>query len=186
MARLYCRSCHHWIGTEDQLFGECTRFPTWMETEPKHYCGEYKGRPRGEKKQEKPKVNKETLNSVVYLYSRLFKEKYGRNPVISGVDWAAAKTMILDSSAEEAMEFVTEFIKHTPAWHEEKKVLDLKVIPGISNKLSAQMAGRKDMEGFLDSQIVVEHKNDWFDYVDNVKKTGVKKTYEEWKKETDE
>lgn len=36
-----CDHCEYWRNKDD-LTGECTRFPQWIEIYWNHYCGEFK------------------------------------------------------------------------------------------------------------------------------------------------
>lgn len=178
-----CKNCKYWAG--ESLFGQCHRFPNMTDTPPDHWCGEFKSRTSAEK-ESKPKVSKDDMDLVVRTYKNLFQYKFNATPTVSKVDYAAAKKMILEDGKDTAVRYINAFFANMPKWNLDNRVFDLRVIPGLRNKLmlTPTVVGEQTVEQLLDTCSEGErHSRLWPEYADYVKKTGKKISMKDWVKE---
>ena len=115
-------------------------------------------------------------------YCNEFEKVYGAWPALSTADYAAAKTLLQQDGVEKAQGFISEFLDHTPQWNKDKSALDLKMIPGIRNKLTANKRKRDGLKLAQPQVARYSKESDWPEYVDYVTKTGNKIQYSEWKR----
>ena len=121
-------------------------------------------------------------DALIEHYKREFQAAYGAVPQITVKDRTAAKVLAREHTQEQAAAIITEFIKHPPQWNKERNALDMKFIPSTANSILARGKGiaADDTMSFLKTQADHRHESGWFEYVDYVKKSGQKKTFEEW------
>jgi len=170
--------CHRYPPTVPSSFpGAPPQFPTVEITE---WCGEYKYNSTHEDK--KKDSNKEATEAVVEHYRSEFNRVFGAYPGLSVKDRAAAKVLALEYSPVQAASIITEFLTVPPQWNKERGAYDLKFIPSNANSILARGKGiaEDDNMSFLKTQADHRHEGNWFAYVDYVKKSGQKKTFEEW------
>lgn len=154
--------------------------PTFPEVEATDWCGDYKSTPK--KEREKPGPPNEATLSLVGHYMQEFRRVFGAEPQIQIKDRAGAKALASGHPEEQAKMIITEFLEHPPQWNKERNLLDLRFIPGAANSILARGKGIAvdDTMSFLKTQADHRHSDRWFEYVDYVKKSGQKKTFEEW------
>lgn len=183
MMKPSCKNCKYFSG--EVLFGSCYRFPSQVEVEAAHWCGEFKSKTTTEK-EPKPKVSKDDMDSVIRAYKNEFGVKFGSIPSVNKADYAAAKKMILEDGVEPAVNYVRAFFANMPQWNLTNRVFDLRVIPSLRNKLmlTPTVAGEQTVEQFLNACSDGErHSRLWPEYADYVKKTGKKISMKDWVKE---
>jgi hypothetical protein len=152
-------------------------FPTVESTE---WCGEYKY--NSNKEDDKQDSNKEATAAVIAHYKNEFKRVFGAVPQLSVKDRTAAKTLAREHSIEQAAKIITEFLTIPPQWNKEHNAYDLRFIPSNANSILARGKGvsTDDTTSFLKSQVDHRMAPRWFEYVDYVKKSGKRVTFEEW------
>jgi hypothetical protein len=172
--------------------GECHRFPPnvpspfpaappmFPTVESNEWCGEYKYDSKNE--DGKKDSNKAATDAVIAHYKSEFNRVFGAIPQLSVKDRAAAKVLAKEHSGAQAASIITEFLTIPPQWNKERGAYDLKFIPGNANSILARGKGiaEDDTMSFLKTQAEHRHNPKWFEYVDYVKKSGKRVTYEEW------
>lgn len=154
--------------------------PTFVWVSPDDWCGEYKYDSKNEDK--KTDTNKAATDALVEHYKQEFQSCYGAVPQITVKDRAAAKVLAREHTQEQGKAIISEFLRHPPQWNKERNALDMKFIPSNANSILARGKGIAvdDTMSFLKTQADHRHEDNWFEYVDYVKKSGQKKTFEEW------
>jgi hypothetical protein len=154
--------------------------PTFPEVEMSDWCGDYKYNSKNE--DEKTNTYKEATDAVISHYKSEFNRVFGAVPMLSVKDRAAAKVLAREHSEDQARSIITEFLTIPPQWNKERNAFDLKFIPSNANSILARGKGIAvdDTMSFLKTQADHRHSDRWFEYVDYVKKSGQKKTFEEW------
>lgn len=179
----FCKNCKYWSG--ESLFGQCHRFPSMTDTPPTHWCGEFKSKTSGEK-EPKPKVGKDDMDSVIRAYKNAFQARFGSVPSVNKVDYAAAKKMILEDGVDTTTKYINSFFWNMPKWNLDNKVFDLRIIPGLRNKLVLSSASSKgdSVDEFLANEgWEGRYSRLWPEYADYVKKTGKKISMKDWVRE---
>ena len=179
-----CKNCDWWLGDDESLFGECTRFPRWTETKPHHYCGEY--RLSIEKKKNrapaKPKVD---YKPIFEAYGSAFYKKYKTK--WTGSAKAANQLIKLAKSlgTQQACVYIEAFFKDPPAWNKEKNAFSPGALLACQDNFEihkAKNTGKEELDRFIilearKSNMTPTEKLEYFDYV---RKSGKKITVKEW------
>lgn len=193
------KSCSTCIFYHDYSSGgkECRRYPPSIPSafpgadpvhpgvEPNDWCGEFKSEQTKRKKKEpSPSVGKEPMNRLIREYLGNFNSIYGITPVLNAADRVAAKRMIQDLGIDDSIIIVKKFLKNPPRWNRENKTMALRFIPAAITSMAHVTSGdaTSDVMDFLKTQSDNRDKSRWFEYVDYVKKSCNKVTYEEWSK----
>lgn len=144
------------------------------------WCGEYKYDSKNE--DEKKDSNKEATAVVIEHYKSEFNRVFGAIPQLSVKDRSAAKTLAREHSQAQAASIITEFLTIPPQWNKDNGLYDLKYIPSKANAILARGKGiaEDDTMSYLKTQSTHSNEPRWFEYVDYVKKSGKRVSYEEW------
>jgi hypothetical protein len=178
-----CKNCEWWLGDDESLFSECARFPAWVETEPRHYCGEY--RLSNEKKRAKPAPKKENYAPVFETYGKEFG-KYFKKPFSGGGKASGQLVQIAKQRGiDGAIEYIQAFFANPPKWNRENDAFSPGALLACQDNFEIHNASKAKTQDLNNFAVFEARKAgltpvQMLEYRDFIKKSGKRITAQEW------